>query len=174
MWAFLVLLACVATASFAQAPGTSQEEFQQLEAESRAIKSEMLDLEAELSSLEQDILYPAPSRWTVFVTSEDASPELQQITLELAGQTIASHEYSADEQAALREGGAHRLYIGNLNTGQHQINVRYNGQGEDDTVAPAHTFVINKNSGPQLMELHWQPKASGSARLTHTSTADIP
>jgi len=175
--AVLLLLSCACVYTFApavaQEPASSTENFQALEAQSRAIKAEVLDLEAELSALEQEIRYPAQNRWTVFVTAEDSdAADLQQIELQVNGRVTASHQYSADEQNALRDGGAHRLYIGSLPVGQHPISIRYVGENGDQIFDGGTAFVATKNGGPQLLELHWQPGAEESLRLTHDSFAD--
>lgn len=166
---FLVL---PAYAQDAQPPTPS---FQELEAESRAIKAEVLDLEAELSALEQDIHYPAPTRWTVFVTAAEAnSAQLEQIELQMGGRIIASHQYTAQEQQALRKGGAHRLYIGSMSPGEHPVTVRYTSLTGVQAVNNSSNFIVSKPAGPRLLELHWQPESDESKRLSHKSYADTP
>lgn len=159
----------------AQDTQPSTPSFQELEAESRAIKAEVLDLEAELSALEQDIHYPASTRWTVFVTAtEGNSAQLQQIELQMDGRSIANHQYSAQEQQALRKGGAHRLYIGSISPGEHPVTVRYTSLTAGQTVNNSTNFVVSKPVGPRLLELRWQPESDESKRLSHKSYADTP
>lgn len=169
----LFLLLCFCTSAIAQQ--TADGNFQQLEAQSQAIKSQILDLEAELSALEQDVRYPQQSRWTVFVTAaKDVDPALSQIELQVAGRVLASHEYTPEEQAALSQGGAQRLYIGNLSSGKHQIFVRLtHTQSKRDKPKQVHSeFTLNKPAGPRILELHWQPDAQPALR--HNSIADTP
>ncbi len=171
----LLLTLFFAAQALAQAPEPTPQRFQELEAQSRAIKAEVLDLEAELSALEQDIRYPAQTRWTVFVTAEDSNEaDLSQIQLQVAGRVVASHQYSDEEQKALRDGGAHRLYIGSMNAGEHPVSVRYVGKDGNETFNGDTAFVMAKPAGPQLLELHWQPEADESMRLGHKSFADTP
>lgn len=166
----LVLLLLLLSCTAATAQQTADDNFQQLEAQSQAIKSQVLDLEAELSALEQDVRYPEQSRWTVFVTAEKgAEPTLKQIELEIAGHVLASHQYTPEEQAALNQGGAHRLYIGTLGTGQHQILVRFIGSKSNQAQSK---FEISKPAGARILELHWQPDTDQA--LAHSSIADSP
>lgn len=165
---FVVLLFAAAPATAQQA--TNNGDLQQLEAQSQAIKSQVLDLEAELSALEQDVRYPENSRWTVFVTADaDADTAPKALELQVGGRVIASHQYSSKEQAALRAGGAHRLYIGNLSPGKHQIRVRFTSTNSEQGNSQ---FTVNKPVGARLLELHWQPDASET--LAHNSLADTP
>ena len=151
------------------APAADTQQFRALEAETRRIKAEVLDLEAELAALENDIRYPAATRWTVFVTTDaEADDVLRVIELQVDGQTVASHEYSAKERSALADGGAHRLYLGNLSPGRHELAVRL-GRG-DKAPTPGPSFIVDKQRGPQLLELRWQPGTN--TELAHTSYAD--
>lgn len=170
-----LLAVMLAAPAAAQTPATDSgageqtSAFQQLDKQTREIKADMLDLEAELSALEEDIHYPAATRWTVFVTAEPADAlSLENVDLSVDGHTVASHRYTADQREALQAGGAHRLYIGNLSPGRHKVAAAFNDGGKSQTA-----FTLDKPRGPRLLELHWQPAAGGSPAI-HRSYADSP
>ena len=119
------------------------------------LKNEVLEINRDLSLLEQELLFPSNSRFAVFVTvQERASILLQSAQLQLDGQLADSHLYADHEKQALRKGGAQRLHLGNLSTGKHSITAtlagRYGGRREFRRVAK---MEVNKGLKPVHIEL---------------------
>lgn len=174
---WLLLILCPAGA-IAQQAATPPAPVDELQREAQAVKSEVLDLEAEFTALVHDIRYPPANRWTVFVTAEPIPDfELDTVELLVDGVTVASHEYDDAQRAALAEGGAHRLHMGNLGTGSHLVSTRLTGRYAGETYSRTGSVEIDKPEGPRLLELRLQalPESAEDGRgpgFAHQSHAD--
>ena len=94
------------------------------------LKGESLQLERDLRSLEDELLYPSGSGIAVFVSAEVGPGfDLETLSLALDDHVVASHGYTALEQRSLRRGAVQRLYAGNLATGRHGLAVTLIGHG---------------------------------------------
>lgn len=166
------LLACLAPVGTLAASPAGDD----LESRTQSIKTEVLDLEAEFAALAREIRYPAPTRWTVFVTAEALSDfELDTIELSVDDTVVATHRYDEPQREALADGGAHRLHIDNLASGGHRISARLTGRLDGEPYARTAEFRIDKPEGPRLLELHLHPGAEeGEPALTPRTHADRP
>lgn len=158
----IAVLLTVAGVGYAADGDTDSSSLAELDATTQSLKSDILDLQAELLALERDIRYPPTDRWTVFVTrpSDTAVLKLKRITLEVDGTRVAEHRYSQAERQALRDDGAHRLYFGTLARGRHQATVVLVGQHDGNPYRRKQTFTIDKPDGPRLMALKVHPKVA--------------
>ena len=88
----------------------------------KTLSDETVRMGQSLTRLEDGVLAPPGIQLVVF-TSLDAGEnfELHEITLNVDGTPVARRSYLREDVAALRQGGAHRLYIGNLPEGAHQL-----------------------------------------------------
>jgi hypothetical protein len=88
----------------------------------KALSDDTVRMGQALALLEDGVLSPPGFQMVVF-TSLDANEdfELHEVTLKIDDKLVMRRRYEADETAALREGGAHRLYIGNVPEGRHQL-----------------------------------------------------
>lgn len=130
------------------APGGS------LDADIEALKKEVLSLNRDLFILEEDLLFPANTQFSVFL-SMDAGQlfTLDSVQLKIDDKNIANHLYTERELAALKRGGVQRLYIGNLSSGEHEIIAIFTGigpQGRD--YRRGESIVVEKTSEPQFVE----------------------
>ena len=91
----------------------------------------------------------------VFISLADiAAVRLDRATLSLGGQVLISHEYSAGEITALRQGGVHRLYEGALQQGSHYVEIAVTGQDAEGESFTASTLAkIIKRASPKFLEL---------------------
>jgi hypothetical protein len=92
---------------------------------------------------------------------------LDAVRLQIDGQLVAHYIYSAKELEALRKGGVQRIYVGNVATGDHQLNVLVDGKLKSgaDFNRTEH-FTIHKQVKPALVELTVAGPDSGSAPIT--------
>lgn len=152
----LLIAAPVAAAASEPSPGPATPE--ELDQRTQEVKSEVLDLEAELAALERDIRFPAATRWTVFVTATPIPDfTLETVSLLVGGRTIATHQYDRAQRQALADGGAHRLYIGNLAPGSHDVSVQLTARRAGDAYTRTDSFQLDKPKGPRLLELQLRP-----------------
>lgn len=126
-----------------------------LDEQVQEIKSDVLSIAAELNLLEEKLLYPSGTQVAVFVALEHGDPlRLDAVRLSINGQLVAHYIYSFKELDALRDGGVQRLYVGNLPTGDHELEVQVNGkqEGGEDYASTGH-FTIRKGVEPKLVGL---------------------
>lgn len=146
----LALLCCAAGAP-AAAQDDSREAMQGLDEQVQEIKSDVLAISAELSLLEERLLYPSNTQVAVFVSlAEGETFRLDSVRVEIDGAPVAHHIYSFEELEALRKGGVQRIYTGNVPTGEHRIDVAIAGldSGGGD-FAGSESFTFRKEVEPE-------------------------
>lgn len=104
-----------------------------IQTQAESLKQDVIQLNTELSSLEESLLYPVNSRIGIYLSVDNGKHfELDSISLKIDGRNATTYIYTDKEVKALEEGGTQRLYIGNLASGTHQLTVSFNGQGADN------------------------------------------
>ncbi len=133
------------------------------------IKSDVLEIAAELRNLEERLLFPSNTQLAIFVSldlDEGEALELDSIQIQIDGEPAAHHIYSFKELEALRKGGVQRLYTGNIRTGKHRLEVAVAGQtagGED--FARSESFSFTKEVDPKLVGITLGGQGSGGASI---------
>ncbi len=153
----MVGMVCVCLAQAA----TSDDEFaelQRLDKQVQVVKREALSLNSELRLLEEDLLYPDEQQTSIYVSMNITSFDLESVTLSVDGTELAHHDYSAREVYALRRGGFHRLYIGNLAPGPRRLQAVFSGRFvKDPADSPPYTrnmeITFQKSSQAKDLEL---------------------
>jgi hypothetical protein len=143
VWPSLLLcLLCFSAASVAQ--DLSREEMRSLDEQVQEIKSDVLAIAADLSRLEERLIYPSGTQVAVFVSmAEGQKFRLDALQVRIDGELATHYIYSFKELDALQNGGVQRVYIGNLPTGAHQLEVSVSGKtegGRDFSGAESHAF----------------------------------
>ena len=132
-----------------------QQQMRGLDEQVQEVKSDNLSIAAELSQLEEKLLYPSGTQVAIFVAlAKGDQMRLDAVRLEIDGQLVAHYIYSAKELEALRKGGVQRIYVGNVTTGDHQLNVLVDGKlkaGMD--FSRTQHFTFHKEVKPKLVEL---------------------
>ncbi len=106
-----------------------------LDASIEALKSEVVELNQELFELEERLLYPAMTSFSVFVSMEAVQDyEIKSIKLNLDEQDVTSYLYSKEQVEALRRGGIQKIYQGNLKPGLHKLSAEILGKGHDGRI----------------------------------------
>ena len=132
-----------------------QKQMRGLDEQVQEVKSDVLSIAAELSQLEEKLLYPSGTQVAIFVAlAKGDQMRLDAVRLQIDGQLVAHYIYSAKELEALRKGGVQRIYVGNLATGDHQLEVLADGklEGGADFSRTEH-FTFRKEVKPKLVEL---------------------
>ena len=142
----LLLLICGPFAS-PSAQQLSGDDTRSLDGQVQEIKSDVLSIASELSSLEERLLFPSNTQISLFVSMRDNEDfRLDAVQVEINGQLTTHHIYSFQELEALQKGGVQRIFTGNIPTGDHQLNVTMLGKlknGEDFTESDSFTFAKN-------------------------------
>lgn len=156
---FLQLLTVLIVAVSCQAVA---EEAKSAANEVESLKQKVIRLNRELFILEEDLLFPASTRFAVFL-SLDAGQFLQldSVKLKVNGDTVAAHLYTERQLKALMRGGMQRLYTGNLKGGEHEITVFAEGTGPDGRpYRKAASHVLEKGTGTANLEIHIEDRSS--------------
>jgi hypothetical protein len=144
-----------------------QQQMRGLDEQVQEVKSDVLSIAAELSQLEEKLLYPSGTQVAVFIAlAKGDQMRLDAVRLQIDGQLVAHHIYSAKELEALRKGGVQRIYVGNLATGEHKLEVLVDGklEGGADFSRTEH-FTFRKEVKPKLVELTLAGPRSGNTAV---------
>ena len=149
----LLLLLFGSQSGFVLAQELSTSEMKSLDGQVQEIKSDVLNIASELSTLEERLLYPSNTQVAVFVSLDDEDAfRLDAVEVEIDGNLATHHIYSFKELDALRKGGVQRIYTGNVATGDHQISVTMAGKlknGKD--FSETESFSFTKDVKPKAV-----------------------
>ncbi len=147
-----------------QQPQTDQQQMRGLDEQVQEIKSDVLSIAQELNRLEEKLLYPSGTQVAIFIAlTKGDQMRLDAVRLQIDGQLVAAHIYSAKELEALRKGGVQRIYVGNLAAGDHQLEVLVDGKLEDGAdFSRTERFTFRKEVKPKLVGLTLAGPRSGN------------
>jgi len=139
-----------------------------LDEQIQEIKSDSLRMSAELSQLEEKLLYPSGTQVAIFVElAKSDTMRLDAVRLQIDGQLVAHYIYSAKELQALRKGGVQRIYVGNVATGDHKLDVFVDGKLEGGAdFSRTGQFTFRKEVKPKLVGLTLAGPRSGNTSIT--------
>ena len=151
-----VVFACpllLASASYGGAPEASQREMRSLDEQVQEIKSDVLGIAADLTRLEEKLLYPSNTQFSVFVSIASGETfRLDAMRIDVDGKLATQYVYGFKELDALQHGGVQRIFTGNVPTGAHEIAVSVNGKTQSDKVFNhSETFAFSKGVEPKLL-----------------------
>jgi hypothetical protein len=134
---------------------SDQRQMRGLDEQIQEIKSDALRMSAELSQLEEKLLYPSGTQIAIFVAlAKGDTMRLDAVRLQIDGQLVAQYIYSAKELEALRKGGVQRIYVGNVATGDHKLEVLVDGKLEGGgDFSRTGQFTFRKEVKPKLVGL---------------------
>ncbi len=140
----------------------SKEQMKGLDEQVQDIKADVLGIAAQLTRLEEKLLYPSDTQVAVFLSLADGEEfRLDAVEIQLGGKPVADHLYSFKELEALQKGGRQRLYTGNITTGDHELQVTLSGKsGGSDFLRTEH-FTVSKGVGPKIVEVTLAEKSLG-------------
>lgn len=149
----------------ASAVETSAEPTQQAAAQPaqpRALDNEMEDvkkaltrLKRDLVILEEDLLFPASSQVSVFLSMDVGEFfALDSVSLKLNGKEVTHHLYTEKQVDALTRGGVQKLFVGNVKQGGNRVTAFFTGRGpEGRDYRRATTVEFEKGFEPTFIEL---------------------
>jgi hypothetical protein len=148
----------------AQSAGTegAPGDFKSLDQEVQSLKKEVLDLNRELFVLEEELLFPANTQVAVFVSMDVGEYfAIDSVTLKLDNKEVANYLYTEREAQALLKGGVHRVFIGNLKAGDHELVAVFTGQGPHARdYRRGATLKLTKGVGAKYVELKISDRAA--------------
>jgi hypothetical protein len=137
----------------AYAQEASKEQSKGLDEQVQEIKTDVLSIAAELNQLEEKLLYPSDTQVAVFVSvAKGEKFRLDAVDIAVDGTSVGHHLYTFKELEALQKGGVQRIYVGNVRTGEHSLQVTAMGKSEGGSdFQKNESFTITKNVGPKLV-----------------------
>ncbi|MFQ5469493.1 MAG: AraC family transcriptional regulator [Gammaproteobacteria bacterium] len=126
-----------------------------LDKEIQSLKKEMLNLNRELFILEEELLFPSNTQISVFLSVDSGTFfELDAIEIKLDDKVVSHYLYTRRELDALQRGGVHRVYMGNLPAGTHELVAFFIGKGSKNRdYKRGITLNFEKKNGPKYIEL---------------------
>ena len=133
----------------------SRSKFRSLDEDVQSLKKEVLDLNRDLFLLEEELLFPANSQVAFFISMDVGEYfVLDSVNLKIDGKEVANYLYTEREVGALLRGGVHRVHMGNLKVGDHELVAVFTGQGPHvRDYRRGATMNLNKGIGAKYVEL---------------------
>jgi len=133
-----------------------------VDSEVQVLKDEVLDLNRELFLLEEELLFPANTQVAVFVSMDVGDFfDLDSVQLRIDDKPVSNYLYTEREVEALLRGGVHRIYLGNLKTGEHELTAVFTGQGPHARdYRRGATLKVEKGIGAKFVELRISDRES--------------
>ena len=119
------------------------------------IKQLTLELNRDLFILEEELLFPSNTQLAVFLSLDVGEFfALDAVKLSVDGVVVTNYLYTDRQLDALRRGGVHRLHMGNLKSGKHEIVAVFTGRGPHGRdYRRGTTLVLEKTSQAKHLEL---------------------
>ncbi len=133
----------------------AEEKIPALEKQVQDLKKEVLELNKELFILEEDLLFPANTQFSIFLSMDIGQLfYLDSVQINVDGKNISNHLYTQREINALKRGGVQRIYLGNIASGKHELVAFFTGKGPSKRDFKRGTTIeVEKTSSPLFVEL---------------------
>jgi hypothetical protein len=83
--------------------------------------------------LEEELLFPANTQVAVFLSMDVGEFfALDSVQIKIGGREVGNYLYTQREAEALLKGGVHRVYLGNLKVGEHELVAIFTGKGPNE------------------------------------------
>lgn len=125
------------------------------------LKKKVIELNRDLFILEEDLLFPANTQFSVFLSLDTGRfLALDTVKLKVNDEIVATHLYTDRQLKALQRGGMQRLYMGNLKSGEHEVTVFVEGMGPDNRAyKKAATMNLEKGTDLKAVEVRIQDRS---------------
>jgi len=145
------------------AEGVSREQIKGLDEQVQDIKKDVLGISAELTQLEEKLIYPSNTQVSVFVSlAKSAKFQLYSMNIKIDGKYASHHIYTYKELEALQSGGVQRLYTGNVRAGEHILDISLIGKSDGKDYPQNASHIFTKSVEPKLIEITLGEPSSGS------------
>lgn len=119
------------------------------------LKQAMINLNRDLFILEEDLLFPSSTQVAVYLAMDVGEYfALDAVEIRLNGKVQTYYLYTERQVDALYRGGVQRLYVGNVNQGDHELTAYFVGIGpEKREYKRAVSVEFTKDEDPVAIEL---------------------
>ncbi|MBO9488845.1 AraC family transcriptional regulator [Endozoicomonas sp. G2_1] len=127
-----------------------------------SIKQQVLKLNRDLFILEEDLLFPASSQVSVFVSVDIGKFfSLDSVELKIDGKNVAGFLYTERQRKALEQGGIQGLYQGNIKKGEHELTAIFTGfDNEQRPIKRAANYQFSKDDEAVMIELKLEDRTN--------------
>ena len=128
---------------------------QNLSEQIETLKQAMINLNRDLFILEEDLLFPASTQVAVYLSMDVGEYfALDAVEIRIGGEVKTYYLYTDRQVNALYRGGVQRLYVGNVNQGEHELTAYFIGIGpEKREYKRAVSVQFSKSEDPVAVEL---------------------
>jgi len=135
--------------------GQALTEVQKISRDIQTLKGEVVDLNKDLRLMEEKLLFPSSTKYSVFVSVTSGQFfALESIKLKIDGRFVATHVYSEKQREALLRGGVQKLYITNLAEGSHDVIAFFTGIGPGGRAYKrASELTLEKGPSSEYLEI---------------------
>jgi hypothetical protein len=139
----------------ADAPADAAPDTRGLDQEVQGLKKDVVDLNRDLFVLEEELLFPANTQVAVFLSMDVGDFfALDSVQLKIDQKEVINYLYTPREVEALLRGGVHRLYLGNLKVGKHELVAFFSGKGPNERdYKRGANLTFEKGIGAKYLEL---------------------
>ncbi len=137
------------------AADVTKEQIKGLDEQVQDIKTDVIDLTAELLQLEEKLLFPSNSQFAIFVSLADPEDlRLDSVQIKLENKVLAYHLYTFRELEAMQKGGVQKIYTGNIKTGDHKLIISYSAKAASGgEMKRSASYTLKKGVGPSFVEI---------------------
>lgn len=130
-------------------------EVQRLSGNIQALKNRVITLNKDLRVMEEALLFPTNTQFSVFVAVEGGQFfTLESVKLKIDDKMVSTHLYSAKQREALNRGGVQKLFMTNLSEGKHEVTAFFTGIGPNGRAYKrAAELTLEKGKASQYLEL---------------------
>ncbi|GAB5452818.1 MAG: hypothetical protein Hals2KO_31460 [Halioglobus sp.] len=119
------------------------------------IKAQTVALNRDLFILEEELLFPDNTQVAIFLSMDVGQFfALDAVKLTVDGKDVSHYLYTERQVDALQRGGVHRLFMGNLKAGEHEVIAVFTGRGpQGRDFRRATSVIFEKTAGAKHLEL---------------------
>lgn len=149
------------------AEDVTRDQIKGLDEQVQDIKKDVIDLTAELSRLEEKLLFPSNTQVSIFISlTPGDNLRLDTVQVKLDNVIVAHHLYNFRELEALQKGGVQKIYVGNIKTGDHELVVSFAGKSPSGgELQRSSSYKLKKDVGPRFVEVKIAGSASGAQEI---------
>lgn len=154
IWWLLFLASGFNSSAWAET-AIDRDQIKGLDEQVQDIKKDVIDLTADLSRLEEKLLFPSNTQVSLFISIPVGDEfRLDTVQVKLDNTIVAHHLYNFRELEALQKGGVQKIYVGNIKTGDHELVVSFVGKAAaGGELQRSASYKLNKDVGPKFVEI---------------------
>lgn len=143
------------------------EQIRAIDQQVQEIKNDVLAISTGITRLEEKLIYPANTQLSIFLAvDQNEKFRLDAVNIRMDGKAATSHIYTSHELEALQHGGVQRIYIGNIRTGEHELEVALTGKStSNDDYRQKADYKFTKDAGAKLIKISLAGPGSGNQAI---------